>query len=248
MNMTATAALDRVEVVPGPGVVIRFGSVAIWVGPQASPDLLKFLGESARNLAESPTAGEEIANHLAEVLGRADPEPGVPFATLGRGPSGWAALLHGPVQLWDGRLWMAPTPQQPWLRTAAAPSPMATVAPAGTLSHQLVSNPAFQLEAGTVPGGGFTLLPATHDLSVVGAGLVQDAAAAAAETPETPKESGPGHAESSLTPESTPESTPEGTPSPPGDVLPLPSAAPEPTVAPASQLPPPSAPPVPRVG
>jgi hypothetical protein len=151
--------IGRLEVTSGPGVVIRYGNVAAWTTPDASPALHAFLIESARNLAGSPEAGQVLVDHLVSVLGAGDPEPQVAFAVVGPGRAGLVGLLHGPAQAWDGESWTV-TPAQPgWARIACNPSPALFVNRAGDVSPEAVPSSVLDLEAGVVPGAGFILWP-----------------------------------------------------------------------------------------
>lgn len=152
--------IERLQVTAGPGTVIRYGWVVAWVSSSASPALIRFLAESARNLADSPVGGEELADHLAGVLERRDPEPHVPFAVVGASEDGWAGLVHGPAQLWDGVRWIAASPHPGWLRCAIWPQPSVTVTVTGAAVPPVSPDALWDLEAGVVPGGGFVLLPA----------------------------------------------------------------------------------------
>lgn len=148
----------RLEVVGGAGTVIRYGGILAWAGPDASTALLGFLAQSARNLAESSVGGDLLADHVAGVLAGRDPEPHVAFSTLGPSEQGLAALLHGPVQCWDGTRWIAPSPAPGWLRTLVVARPSVTIGPAGTPTPRLRPDAALDLERGVVPGGGFVLV------------------------------------------------------------------------------------------
>ena len=152
--------IDRLEVVAGPGTVIRYGSVVAWAAASASANLVSFLAESARNLAPSPAGGEQLADHLAGVLSRRDPEPHVPFVVIGPAREGWTALLHGPVQLWDGASWISARPDPGWLRTPVSPRPALAVSLSGNRVPAPSPDSVMDLEAGVVPGGGFLLQPA----------------------------------------------------------------------------------------
>lgn len=151
--------IERVEVLPGEGTVIRYGGVVAWAAPTASPALISFLAQSARNLAESGRGGRQIADHIAGVLGDRDPEPQVAFAVMGPDSGGWAALLHGPVQAWDGNRWLAPTPSPGWLQESVDPKPAVTVNHAGAHVPELDPDGMWDLEGGVVRGGGFVLVP-----------------------------------------------------------------------------------------
>ena len=152
--------IDRLEVAPGPGTVIRYGSVVAWASASASPSLISFLAESARNLAPSPAGGDQLADHLVGVLEKRDPEPHVPFITVGPSENGWAALLHGPVQVWDGTSWTVANPEPGWIRASLRPRPALWVSISGTPTPAPSPDSQWDLEAGVVPGGGFVLLPA----------------------------------------------------------------------------------------
>jgi hypothetical protein len=152
--------IERLEVTTGPGTVIRYGFVVAWASASASPSLVSFLAESARNLADSPLGGDQLAAHLAGVLARRDPEPHVPFVTIGPSEVGWSALLHGPVQVWDGVAWTHPEPHPGWIRASLSPRPGLSVSVSGAPVPNLAPDALLDLEAGVVPGGGFVLLPA----------------------------------------------------------------------------------------
>ncbi len=151
--------IDHIEITPGAGTVIRYGDIAAWAAPSASPALISFLAQSARNLGSSPLGGHQIAVHIGDVLSDRDPEPNVAFAVVGPSDQGWEALLHGAVQVWDGARWVAPNPKPGWLQAAIDPQPAITVGPAGAPTPALVPDSVWDLEAGVVPGAGFVLVP-----------------------------------------------------------------------------------------
>lgn len=154
--------IERVEVLPGEGTVIRYGEVVAWAAPSASPALISFLAQSARNLAASARGGRQIADHIAGVLGERDPEPRVAFAVVGPDGGGWASLMHGPVQAWDGNRWLAPTPVPGWLRESLDPHPAVTVSYAGSHVPALDPDGMWDFEGGVVRGGGFVLVPGSR--------------------------------------------------------------------------------------
>lgn len=151
--------IERVEVLPGDGTVIRYGNVVAWAAPAASPALISFLAQSARNLSGSARGGRQIADHIAGVLRDRDPEPQVAFAVVGPDGEGWASLLHGPVQAWDGNRWLAPTPSPGWLLEPLDPRPAVTVNYAGSHVPALDPDGMWDLEGGVVRGGGFVVVP-----------------------------------------------------------------------------------------
>jgi FHA domain len=151
--------IDRVEVTAGVGTVIRYGGIVAWAAPSASPALISFLAQSARNLGPSPIGGRQIADHIGSVLADRDPEPNVAFAVVGPSETSWEALLHGPVQVWDGVRWLAPHPSPGWLQAAIDPQPAVTVSQGGSRTPALVPDAVWDLEAGVVPGAGFVLFP-----------------------------------------------------------------------------------------
>jgi hypothetical protein len=166
---------DRLEVLPGAGTVLRHGSIAVWIGPAASPALLSFLVQSADNVGASAHGGLQIVDHIAGILSSRDPEPGAPFGVIGPSGTTWITLLHGPVQLWDGTRWLAPTPQPGWLRAEVQPQPAVSIGASGGSSPRLVADSPYDLRAGTVPGGGMILVPGAGrptraERSPVGAG------------------------------------------------------------------------------
>ena len=64
-----------------------------------------------------------MADHIAGVLNDRDPEPRVAFAVIGPSDHGWASLLHGPVQVWDGARWLAPMPVPGWIQAIITTQP-----------------------------------------------------------------------------------------------------------------------------
>jgi len=150
---------DKLEVLPGPGLVARFGEVAVWAGAQASAALQAHLVNEAQRLAHAPAGGDELANSLISVLQRGDPEPQAAFAVLGPGTNGLTLFLHGPVQAWESGRWLFPQPVPGWLATAIGrPWPLIILpygAPPPPQSQQ--GNP-LDLHSGAVPGSGFILL------------------------------------------------------------------------------------------
>ena len=200
--------IERLVVTPGPGTVIRHGHVAAWAGELASPSLLMFLAESARNLAASPIGGDQMADHLAGVLHRRDPEPDVPFVVVGPGEEGWAALLHGPVRVGDGQEWTTPGPHRSWMRAALAPEPEMVAGPAGGVEPGPGDGHGslFDLEGGVVPGGGFRLTPsASVDRSQ---NLALAATVAHPEEPEAAEET-PAPGDGTANPEASEPEEPE---------------------------------------
>lgn len=151
--------IERLEVVAGPGTVIRYGGVVAWAAPSASPALISFLAQSARNLAGSGSGGRQMADHIAGVLLERDPEPNVAFAVVGPDAVGWASLLHGPVQAWDGQRWWAPTPAPGWLQAIITPQPSFIVSVVGSALPSVAPDSMWDLETGVVPGSGFVLFP-----------------------------------------------------------------------------------------
>ena len=212
--------------------MIRFGGIVAWADAGASAALISFLAQSARNLSPSSRGGRQIADHIAGVLGTRDPEPLVGFAVIGPSDHGWASLLHGPVQVWDGARWLAP-PQSPgWVQAIITPRPAITVGASGSPTPLAHPDAMWDLEAGVVPGAGFVLVPTGVPSRV------------ADEHPDDRPEAEP---ESQPEPELVPEPEPEPEPdaittmlasSPPTVVLPVvtldvePEPEPEPEPAP----------------
>ena len=148
----------RVEVLPGPGLVVRFGEVIAWAGPQASSSLITFLVDGARNLADDPNGGRLLADHLRGVLVSGDPEPAVPFVTIGPSTAGLDALMHGPIQLWDGVRWHMVSPTPGWLRELLPATGTVLTGPAGAQPPNLAIGSPLNLVSGVVPGGGLAIV------------------------------------------------------------------------------------------
>lgn len=149
--------IARLEVLPGAGTVARYGEVTVWAGAGASSDLLTFLVQSARNLASLPDGGRRIADHLAGVLRQRDPEPAIPFVTVGPGEYTPVTLLHGPVQMWDGARWVRPDPAIGWLVSEVSNLTTVLVTPNDTPAPPS-ANPILDLRTGVVPGGGLAVV------------------------------------------------------------------------------------------
>lgn len=167
----------RLEIIPGPGTVARFGDVCVWAAGGASPTLVTFLIDSARNVGSSPQGGARIADHIGGVLAGRDPEPGVAFAAVGPGAQGTALLLHGAIQAWDGARWLIPQPQPGWLRTEVRNGQMIVIT--AHAAPGVSPAPLSDLQAGVVPGAGFGLLDTdsrTDAGSSMGTGSTMDPA------------------------------------------------------------------------
>jgi hypothetical protein len=149
--------IGRLEVLPGAGTAARFEEVAVWAGPGASNELLAFLVQSARNLGSTSDGGRRIADHLAGVLRDRRPEPATPFATVGPGREAPVALLHGPVQLWDGARWVRPDPAIGWMVVEVLDLSTVLVTASETPAPPS-ANPILDLQVGVVPGGGLAVL------------------------------------------------------------------------------------------
>jgi hypothetical protein len=148
---------DKLEVLPGPGLVARFGEVAVWAGPQCSPALQAHLVSEAQK--QGPYAGDQLASSLIAVLQRGDPEPQAPFAIVGPGANGIALFLHGPVQAWDSGRWLAPQPVPGWMATSIGrPWPLIILPYGAAPPPQSQQGNPFDLLSGAVPGSGFVLL------------------------------------------------------------------------------------------
>lgn len=166
---------DKLEVIPGPGLVARFGNVVVWGGPQGTPALHAHLASEAQRVKDSPTGGDELATSLVAVLQRGDPEPHSPFAVLGPGANGLVLFLHGPVQAWDSGRWLAPQPVPGWMVTSIGrPWPLIVLPYGASPPPQSQPGNPMDLVAGAVPGAGFVLLrppasPAAQAASSAGA-------------------------------------------------------------------------------
>lgn len=177
--------IDRVEVTPGSGIVIRYGGIVAWAAPAASPALISFLAQSARNLGPSAIGGHQMALHIGDVLSDRDPEPSVAFAVVGPSEQGWEAMLHGAVQVWDGARWLVPNPKPGWLQVAIDPQPAITVGSAGAPTPALVPDTVWDLEAGVVQGAGFVLVPSVAVTVRASPGPAAEADAGPASDPTT---------------------------------------------------------------
>ena len=150
---------DKLEVLPGPGLVAHFADVAVWAGPQCTPALQSHLVNEAQRTSQATFGGDQLANSLIAILQRGDPEPHAPFVVVGPGANGVTLFLHGPVQVWDSGRWLSPQPVPGWMVTSIVrPWPLIVLpygAPPPPPSQP--GNP-FDLSSGVVPGSGFVLL------------------------------------------------------------------------------------------
>ena len=150
---------DKLEVLAGPGLVTRYGDVAAWAGPQASPALQAHLVGEAQRASQVANGGDQFASSLIAVLQRGDPEPQAPFAVVGPGANGLTLFLHGPVQAWDSGRWLAPQPVPGWMVTSIGrPWPLIVLPYGATPPPQSQQGNPLDLVFGAVPGSGFVLL------------------------------------------------------------------------------------------
>jgi hypothetical protein len=149
--------IGRLEVLPGAGTAARFDEIALWAGVGASRELLAFLIDSAKNLGSLADGGARIADHLGAVLSDRRPEPNTPFVTVGPGAESPVALLHGPVQMWDGARWIRPDIATGWIRVEVPNLATVLVTPIETPAPPS-ANPVLDLLAGIVPGGGLAVV------------------------------------------------------------------------------------------
>ncbi|HUC14915.1 MAG TPA: hypothetical protein VMS00_10730 [Acidimicrobiales bacterium] len=161
---------DKLEVLPGPGLVARFGEVAVWAGPQCSSALQAHLVSEAQR--QGAYVGDQLASSFIAVLQRGDPEPQAPFAIVGPGVNGLALFLHGPVQAWDSGRWLAPQPVPGWMATSIGrPWPLIILPYGAAPPPQSQQGNPFDLLSGAVPGSGFVLLrPQPGPAQAAGAG------------------------------------------------------------------------------
>ena len=147
---------DKLEVLPGPGLVARFGDVAVWAGPQCSPALQAHLVSEAqkRALRRRPT-GKLL--HRSPAARR----PGASGAFCNR--RAWGKR-PGPVPAracpgLDSGRWLAPQPVPGWMATSIGrPWPLIILPYGAAPPPQSQQGNPFDLLSGAVPGSGFVLL------------------------------------------------------------------------------------------
>jgi hypothetical protein len=163
--------VDKLEVLPGPGLVARYEEVAVWAGPQASTALQVHLVNEAQRTGRAPNGGDQLASALIAILQRGDPEPQAPFAVVGPGANGLTLFLHGPVQAWDSGRWLAPQPVPGWMVTSVSrPWPLIILPYGASPPPQSQQGNPMDLVVGAVPGSGFVMLrPPTAGGQVAGA-------------------------------------------------------------------------------
>ncbi len=150
---------DKLEVLPGPGLVARYEEVAVWAGPQASTALQVHLVTEAQRTGKGLNGGDQLASSLIAILQRGDPEPQAPFAVVGPGANGLTLFLHGPVQAWDSGRWLAPQPVPGWMVTSVnRPWPLIILPYGASPPPQSQQGNPMDLVVGAVPGAGFVML------------------------------------------------------------------------------------------
>ena len=150
---------DKLEVLPGPGLVARYEEIAVWAGPQASNALQLHLVNEAQRTSKAQNGGDQLASSLIAILQRGDPEPQAPFAVVGPGANGLTLFLHGPVQAWDSGRWLAPQPVPGWMVTSVnRPWPLIVLPYGATPPPQSQQGNPLDLMVGAVPGAGFVML------------------------------------------------------------------------------------------
>jgi len=223
---------DKLEVLPGPGLVARFGEVALWAGPQATSTLQAHLILEAQRTVQAPGAGDELANSLIAVLQRGDPEPQAPFAVVGPGANGLTLFLHGPVQAWDSGRWLAPQPVPGWMVTAIGrPWPLIILPYGAPPPPQSQPGNPFDLLSGSVPGSGFILLRPPAGPAGPAQGPPSRAASSSPSTVGNPS-TGPGSP-----PMGSPLGAPFGPPAGTSFGPPMASSTSVPAISPASSAP-----------
>ena len=150
---------DKLEVLPGAGLVARFEDIAIWTGPQASAALQNHLVGEARRVSQSPNGADDLASSLVGILQRGDPEPQAPFVVVGPGANGLTLFMHGPVQAWDSGRWLSPQPVPGWMLTSIGrPWPLIVLAYGAPPPPPSPQGSPLDLMRGVVPGSGFVIL------------------------------------------------------------------------------------------
>lgn len=148
---------STVEIVPGPGLVGRFGDVVVFIAEEtASTDRILGAVEAA---AGNEHPGAAIAQRLAAVVFAAGAEP-PPFAVVAPTVDGTLILVRGPVAATvagaEGTRTLAGARAFTWVdEIMREPVRMISVAPDS--AHPPESHPRTDLRAGVIPANGFVL-------------------------------------------------------------------------------------------
>jgi FHA domain len=218
----ATSTWGRVAVHPGSGVVARHDD-AVLVVPTVAPAQVDRTAEllGLHQRTPDPTGRRRI-RYAAWVVTEAEPGEVPGFALLIRTGAALLILAHGDVEVsvrGPHEETFGAATSLTWVeRTVEPPYDEVTVRGPGGTSGTFLTGVPFDLTQGTVPGGGVTVVPATHRVPA-------PAATAPASTPGT-----------ATTPAAVPAPPPERPP-PPAPALPPPPPPPP--------APPPAAPPLP---
>ena len=224
--------MSRLAIHPGPGTVIRRDDLLVWVGPSASPQLVSYLVSTTTASAGDAYPGAALCDQVAAVLRGSNPEPAVPFALVGPGPQGWVALLHGPVQLFDGVRWSVPQHNPGWMLLSLGEPTVLVVGPLGQSPPDPRSDPHSDLQVGVTHGTGFAF---TQDApSHVGGTDSSPSSATASAGPL----SSPPHPPPPTDQAATGRTTPPGGTSTVGPASPAPTSSSAPATTPVPVTPP----------
>ena len=204
--------ISAVQVLPGPGIVGRFGDVLLWAeeGDGGGGAAIARLVALARSIADGTNLGQ-IGGQVAEVL-RADPRAVAALVLVAPSGAGLQAIVHG----WGRVLADGVDIDGGWADRERAWTNALAAGRGGDVLRVPSPGSVLALRRGTSPGGGAAVLLAAGDAGPPAA--PPPAAAPGAPPPPAP---------------ATPSPPAPATPSPPAPATPSPLGPPVPDAGPA---------------
>jgi hypothetical protein len=170
---------SSVDVLTGPGTVCRQGEVSLWIGEDVPPDLAGRVLDAVRDVAAR--AGSDVLNTVKALLTEVPPGSIGSLAVVAVSPGGITAVLHGSAVVQNGR---------GEAHSGALTSELldVDVAPDGVIGLWGSARPTatgpgavrYDLQAGTVRGGGVVIRTADGPAGGSAAGAAPGFAAPAA--------------------------------------------------------------------
>jgi len=151
--------ITSVQVLPGPGIVARYGDVLLWMeeGEGGGRPVVVRLLDVARGMAEAGDAGA-VGRLVAEVL-RSDPRAVPALVLVTPTPSGLRAIVHG----WGRLLADGVDIDGGWTDREVNWTSALAAGRGGDLLRVPSPGSVLDLRRGTTPGGGAAVVLAARD-------------------------------------------------------------------------------------
>lgn len=161
-----TVAGMRVQVVPGDGVVARFGSCVVVIGPGSQAAEVERILAIARVTGDTDSPGRTLAYRLAGYMSDAGPERTPAFAAVADAGDRLLVIAHGDISVSaatpDGAVELSGADRPTWVDDFL-PEDAVSVRISGGDGSALASSDLIQ---GIVPGGGAVLAESDAALAV----------------------------------------------------------------------------------